>query len=425
METTRRSVYLITYSDADLEKVSTREAFADVWVEAFGQEFVAHWACCLENHSEENKVHFHLAIKLTSLRRWKMLKEKVVRESDIVCNFQEFHTNYYDAFRYVTKEDADYVTSAGHPDLSKAPRTMGASSQKRHNVTDKEGKFGERSVPTKKKKLDIQDVYDIIVNKELRTEQELFLLARRQKAEGKTDLLEFILRLSNKRRGEIIETAWKVNDSEKQQERQQKSLIEILREAGSKECRCKDQFVLSAVEVLRSNNIDEKHFKQTVLNALSEGRKKGNNLMVIGPANCGKTFLLRPLAEIYKTFVSPAHSTFAWVGAEKAEVVFLNDLRWSDKLISWSDFLNFLEGLPIHIQAPKTHFAGDILWEKKTPIFATSSFRLRKYDGGVMNEVETMMMDVRWTYIEFFKPIRTPKEIAPCARCFSKFILSV
>ena len=108
METTRRSVYLITYYDADLEKVSTREAFADVWVEAFEQEFVAHWACCLENHSKENKVHFHLAIKLTW--RWKMVKEKVVRESDIVCNFQEFHTNYYDAFRYVTKEDADYVT---------------------------------------------------------------------------------------------------------------------------------------------------------------------------------------------------------------------------------------------------------------------------------------------------------------------------
>ena len=186
---------------------------------------------------------------------------------------------------------------------------LGALSQKRHNVTDK-GKFGERSVPTKKKKLDILDV---------------FLLARRQKVEGKTDLLEFILRLSNKRRGEIIETAWKVNDSEKQQERQQKSLLEILREAGSNECRCKDQFVLSAVEVLRSNNIDEKHFKQTVLNALSEGRKKGNNLMVIGPANCGKTFLLRPLAEIYKTFVSPAHGTFAWVGAEKAKVVFLNN----------------------------------------------------------------------------------------------------
>ena len=49
METTRRSVYLITYFDAYLEKVPTREAFADVWVEPFRHKLVAHWACCLES----------------------------------------------------------------------------------------------------------------------------------------------------------------------------------------------------------------------------------------------------------------------------------------------------------------------------------------------------------------------------------------
>ena len=103
-------------------------------------------------------------------------------------------------------------------------------------------------------------------------------------------------------------------------------------------------------------------FKRKVFDVLNEGRKKGNDLMVIGPANCGKTFLFRPLTEIFDTFVSPTHGTFAWVGAEKAEVVFLNDLRWSEKLISWSNFLNLLEWLHIHVQAPKTHFEGDIGW---------------------------------------------------------------
>ena len=39
---------------------------------------------------------------------------------------------------------------------------------------------------------------------------------------------------------------------------------------------------------------------------------------------------------------------------------------------------------------------------EKTPIFATSSRRLRKYDGGVLNDVdvETAMMEVRWRYFE-------------------------
>ena len=355
-----------------------------------------------------------------------MVKEEVTKSTGIVCNFQEFHTNYYDAFRYVTKEDGNYTTSTNHPDLLNSPRTKLASQQRRSLTRNDEASGNEGAVcrPKKKLKLDIIQVYDIIVEKGLKTEQELFVLARSQREEGKTDLLEFILKLSNKRRSEIIETAWKIHDSNIASDRQQKSLIDLLREAKDTECVCHDFFILSATEILRENNVDPELFKQKVYCALEEGRKKGNNLMIIGPANCGKTFLLQPLTKIYNAFVSPAHGTFAWVGAQDAEVVLLNDLRWSEKLISWSDFLNLLEGFPIHIQAPKTHFAGDILWDKKTPIFATSSSRLRKYDGGLLNEAETKMMDVRWEYIEFTKPIRSPKEITPCPHCFSRFILA-
>jgi len=48
----------------------------------------------------------------------------------------------------------------------------------------------------------------------------------------------------------------------------------------------------------------------------------------------------------------------------------------------WADFLNLLEGLSIHLPAPKTHNAGDILWDNDTPIFAMSINKIRKYDGG-------------------------------------------
>ena len=99
----QRSVYLITYSNADLEKIDSREQFAELWVNAFGTEMVKQWACCCEKHQEEENVHFHLALKLKRVRRWKMVKEKVSRETGIVCHLQEFHTNYYDAFKYVKK----------------------------------------------------------------------------------------------------------------------------------------------------------------------------------------------------------------------------------------------------------------------------------------------------------------------------------
>ena len=83
-----------------------------------------------------------------------------------------------------------------------------------------------------------------------------------------------------------------------------------------------------------------------------------------------------------------------------------------------------MEGLSIHIQAPKTHFAEEILWDVTTPIFATSSIQLRKYDGGVVNEIETNMMRVQWNYFEFCKPVTDPKVIKPCGYCFARFILN-
>ena len=46
-----------------------------------------------------------------------------------------------------------------------------------------------------------------------------------------------------------------------------------------------------------------------------------------GPANTGKTFIISPLKVLYKAFINPATGTFAWVGAENAEVVILNDFR--------------------------------------------------------------------------------------------------
>ena len=102
----QRSVYLITYSKADLDKIKTREEFAELWTNAFGEDIVKQWACCCEKHKENDKVHFHLALKLKRVRRWKLVKQKVIDEAGVVCNFQDFHTNYYDAFSYVKKEDA-------------------------------------------------------------------------------------------------------------------------------------------------------------------------------------------------------------------------------------------------------------------------------------------------------------------------------
>ena len=47
--------------------------------------------------------------------------------------------------------------------------------------------------------------------------------------------------------------------------------------------------------------------------------------MVVGPANCGKTFVLKPLEHIYHAFCNPANDKYTCVHADQAEVILLQD----------------------------------------------------------------------------------------------------
>ena len=119
------------------------------------------------------------------------------------------------------------------------------------------------------------------------------------------------------------------------------------------------------------------------------------------PSNCGKTFLLNPLTNIYNTFCNPASTTFAWVGAEEAEVLFLNNFRWSANIIPWYDLLLLLEGHEVHLPEPKTHYRCDFSLKGDTPIFCTAKEEISFVHAGVLDERETKMMHVCWRVFAF------------------------
>ena len=100
--------------------------------------------------------------------------------------------------------------------------------------------------------------------------------------------------------------------------------------------------------------------------------------------------MLNPLNKIFCTFCNPVTTTFAWVGAEQAECIFLNDFRWSAQIIPWQDLLLMLEGQPVHLPAPKSHYAKDLVLENDTPIFATSKHELVFIKYGVIDETESV-----------------------------------
>ena len=121
---------------------------------------------------------------------------------------------------------------------------------------------------------------------------------------------------------------------------------------------------------------------------LHEERGKHRSILLTGVANCGKTFLLNPLNYVLKSFCNPATTTFAWVGAESAEVIFWIDFRWCPQIIPWYDLLLLSEGHKVHSLALKTYFSQYLEFSRDTPIFCTSKEEFTFVSGGCVRKKE-------------------------------------
>ncbi|KAK2562471.1 hypothetical protein P5673_014132 [Acropora cervicornis] len=226
-------------------------------------------------------------------------------EYGINANYPSNHHNYYSAWTYVTKQDENFVESAGHPDLKNA-------------------------------------------------------------AEPKTSR-------NNKRKRN--------------------------REPKEEECTegCDGLRMICAEEILANNQVPLKVFCDPVCDVPIQGRGKYRNIMLTGHANCGKTFFLNPLTLIFDTFCNPASGSFAWVGVQNAECIFLNDFRWSPQVIPWHDLLLMLE------VTPRYHVRENL--------------GLCTSKNGIVDERECGMMDVRWKIFHFTYHMRgeQQQQLPSCA----------
>ena len=93
---------------------------------------------------------------------------------------------------------------------------------------------------------------------------------------------------------------------------------------------------------------------------------------------------------------NPATGTFAWVGAEEAEIIVSNDFRWKCSMIFWAHMLLLQEGDIVNLPAPRNFSKWDIDLSKDTPIFATSDAPIVYIKGGSVCHANTEMMNLRW-----------------------------
>ena len=77
-----------------------------------------HWSCCMEEHPASGGSYFQTALKLNRNKGRLSSKKFLLERCGISVHFSDIHRNYFSAWKYVTKQDKEFVESPGHPDLS-------------------------------------------------------------------------------------------------------------------------------------------------------------------------------------------------------------------------------------------------------------------------------------------------------------------
>ena len=425
------------------DKFPTRESFANMIEREFNRGDskvkVSHWACCREPHKEEGE-HYHCAIKLNGQKKWYMVRENIKEIYDIDVDFSDKHDYYLSAYNYVTKEDPNYVLSEGHPNLenAKSPPTkkcIAACKRKSSASSSKEGPSSSSSASgnaRKRLRLTKPEVGMFIRRHNIHTYDELLATADDRLEDGLSDLSDFVYNNREETLKGLIRKAWDMAAARKNVEssKNRDRFDLLLKYRHEEDCVCNGLWLTCAREVLQLNNIDEKVFTTALLNNIKLGRAKFRNILLIGEADCAKTFLLKPLATIYGNdlFENPASHKYGWGNAANKTVMLLQDFRWSSDLIAWKDLLLLLEGETVKLPAPRNFFKDDICIrsEDNVAIFATS-VDVIKYKGSynVRDTREDDMMASRWKVFRLYYKFAEEKQIKvkPCGNCFANFVM--
>ena len=124
------------------------------------------------------------------------------------------------------------------------------------------------------------------------------------------------MRQSPKALDDLLSLTWKLDGAPLLQQRKKMSRMEVVFHFLNEPCveGCDGKWLESAREVLRGNNINIFTFADSMRKCLSVGRSKYNNILLYGPRNCGKSFLLNPLEDMYKCFMNPTEGKYCWNG---------------------------------------------------------------------------------------------------------------
>ena len=328
--------YLVTYSNIDHKIFPTRWSFGGAVVEAFGGNKVDYFVAAREPHQESGKYHYHVAIRLAKPERWKSAKEYLQKKYNVVVNFSSSNGMYIGAYRYVTKTDKmPFIGSIlkQHPKTldiisNTFTRAIEANRTYRRNRTEHHAAVADENNKSKPAKLKKGDIAMWIIEQNIKSEVELVKFATDRRNLGDRALYDYLISMRKQYREDLVHDAWRFEKADQIISDENVDRLAKLREHAQGECTCEGLWMLLAKDILQKNKIQYESFVAAIYEIIEKGRGKHRNILLHGPGDCGKTFLVSPICDILpNVFMNPASSVYAWMGAEKSSLIYLNDFR--------------------------------------------------------------------------------------------------
>ena len=191
----------------------------------------------------------------------------------------------------------------------------------------------------------------------------------------------------------------------------------------------------------QANAINAADLCRDILTSLVSGRCESVPVVVLAGARGGegKSMFLKPLFSVFgdeNVFIAPEKGTFPLVDLPGKKVVFLDEYRFNDQVLSYSTQCLWFDGsaVPINRAQNVQGITGHAKYRGTAPIFATSKLKdiqclasLAADDPmtGVPLDAEASMAYRRLKVYPFSCRIaKPPSNINFCGRCFAYMILN-
>ena len=160
-----------------------------------------------------------------------------------------------------------------------------------------------KSKPKRPSKIEASE---LIVKNNIHPSRELYAVAEERNKEGQTDLAAFVLLCTKKSLNDLIEGTCEMPNAKGTLEREKTSRMQVLEKVRLSSCvdGCDMELCTCLRDILQKNGINSYAYADTIRDVLIHALGKFRNVMITGPANCGKTFLLKPLEIITGTLSS-------------------------------------------------------------------------------------------------------------------------